>query len=77
MEMEVKARAAKELLDSEVIKGLFEDLEKQAYADIKATAPDEIEKRESIYFELLAIGRIHDKLRSYVDNQKVAEYRKR
>ncbi len=77
MEMEVKARAAKELLDSEVIKGLFEDLEKQAYADIKASMPAENMKREAIYNELLAIGRIHDKLKGYVDNQKVAEYRKR
>lgn len=75
MDAVLKAQAAEEFLKDPLLQNVFEDLKRQAYIEIGSTQPDEGHKRELIYFELLALERIRDKLQSYVNNQKIAEKR--
>jgi len=75
MDSKILAEGASALLDDPVLQMAFEDLEKEAYADFRISRPNEAEKREAIYYDLRAIVRIRDKLKSYVDNQKLVDRR--
>ncbi len=68
---------AKAFLDSTVFADLFEELRKEAYAQILNSKPGDREDRDAAYYDLRALDRIRAKLQSYPDNHKIAESRKR
>lgn len=72
-----KARRAKDIMEDEVFLSIFSDLEAKYISDWRNTQPADIQKRETAFAAIRALGDISGKLHSIANAPKVEAHNNR
>ena len=73
-----KAKKVKQILDDEVIKETWLDLEQKYVDEWIATSPDDIEKREMLYLSIQVLQHVQDHFQAILnDGDIVVNYNKK
>jgi hypothetical protein len=67
-----RGRRAQELLDDDILKGAFEELERNYVEVWRATHIDNVTGREKLFLAINVVGKVRDHLISISNNGKLA-----